>query len=377
MGEAKKARSLRKGRFTRAVNSLNTVIDMNSLSVTVKRRYEDLTAIWKIVQDKHDEYVNIVDESEENELWINELCDSFSKAEIRTDEYIQTCTINAERELEETQLRKREEEKVAKETLEKAQKADLMKTKLSEAINRRKQESSKVEMHLENIQSLLTETDIEKCALIASTLPEDRIQLENNMIACQQSHMKVLTLLQNTDEENWMIPLWKSYNSVSNEIRVFYSKHNLSSKVEAPHPNKGIQLEKLKFESFDGNIRRYPKFKYEFQQHIQPMCNQKQVAFVLKSYLTKDIQEEVEMIAENVDDMWKRLDKKYGDKGKLIDSIMADIKDIKPLYDDKSLLNMIKTIDKAHNDLEKMGLQQEINNATIVSMIEEKMSEEM
>ena len=75
--------------------------------------------------------------------------------------------------------------------------------------------------------------------------------------------------------------------------------------------------------------------------------------------------------------IWKRLDKKYGDQGKLVDAIMSEIKKLgKSVNEDpKRTLEMINIIERAHRDLKSMGLEKEISNSTIVSMIEERLPE--
>lgn len=97
---------------------------------------------------------------------------------------------------------------------------------------------------------------------------------------------------------------------------------------------------------------------------------------MLKSYLSKDIKDEVDNLGDDVDKIWDRLDKKYGDQCKLVDAIMTDIKLIKTTSanDDGSTLHMINVIERAHRDLVHMGMEKEINNSTIISMIEERMS---
>ena len=74
--------------------------------------------------------------------------------------------------------------------------------------------------------------------------------------------------------------------------------------------------------------------------------------------------------------MWRRLDKKYGDEGKLVDAIMSEIKKLKSVNaDPKGTLEMINVIERAHRDLKSLGHEREISNSTIVSMIEEKLPE--
>jgi len=73
-------------------------------------------------------------------------------------------------------------------------------------------------------------------------------------------------------------------------------------------------------------LRKYPRFKEEFLTHIKPLYKPSEKAFVLRSYLSDEIKEEVEGLGEDTERIWKRLDKKYGDKGKLVDGIMSEIK---------------------------------------------------
>ena len=53
---------------------------------------------------------------------------------------------------------------------------------------------------------------------------------------------------------------------------------------------------------------------------------------------------------------------------------MADIRKLKRTSENPSdILKMINTIEKAQRDLELIGREREINNSTIVSMIEERL----
>ena len=54
--------------------------------------------------------------------------------------------------------------------------------------------------------------------------------------------------------------------------------------------------------------------------------------------------------------------------------MMADIKELSNNTDDPSeILHGIKVIERAHRDLKSRGLEKEINNSTIISMIEQKL----
>ena len=89
-----------------------------------------------------------------------------------------------------------------------------------------------------------------------------------------------------------------------------------------------FKTEKLKFESFAGDVRRYPRFKHQFIKFIKQQYSQEEEAFVLRSYLSPSVREEVEGLGEDAEEIWLRLDQKYGDEYKLVDVIMATIKEV-------------------------------------------------
>ena len=89
-----------------------------------------------------------------------------------------------------------------------------------------------------------------------------------------------------------------------------------------------IKLERVKFRTFDGDVRKYPKFKFEFNKFVAPLCAEKQLPFILKSYLCDSVRQEVETYDHDINAMWKRLDEKYGTIQKLIDCILSDLKNM-------------------------------------------------
>ena len=163
------------------------------------------------------------------------------------------------------------------------------------------------------------------------------------------------------------------------ESKQFQTSNSESSQQIAAKRNSNfIKLEPLKFSSFDGNIRKYPKFRFEFKNYIEPMCNAAQLPIVLKSYLSSTVREDIEQVDDDIDSMWARLDQKYGDRQKLIDNILLDISSLEASSNsDESALEMINTIERAHQDLVRMKEESEMNNSTILSKIEKQMPDNM
>ena len=151
---------------------------------------------------------------------------------------------------------------------------------------------------------------------------------------------------------------------------------NTASNIPAATSNS-IKLERVKFRIFDGDLRKYPKFKSEFETFVKPLCQQAQLPFVLKSYLCDSVRREVEHIDHDVAAMWSRLDEKYGSLQKQIDHIMKDFKALPVCNDLSSTLSMISLVEHAYADLECMNAANELNNSLIISEIENSMSSVM
>ena len=137
-----------------------------------------------------------------------------------------------------------------------------------------------------------------------------------------------------------------------------------------------IKLEKLKFRKFDGDSRKYLRFKDEFNKFIRPLCDDSQVSFVLKAHLCESVVREIEHLDHDIDLIWKRLDAKYGTLRKVIDSILKDLKSLSTNSAMNSL-QLIKLVESAYYDLDSVSALDEMMNSTVLSAIERAMSIEM
>ena len=156
-------------------------------------------------------------------------------------------------------------------------------------------------------------------------------------------------------------------------IEAFCSRHESASiGVDNLKPT-GIQLERIKFDVFDGNIRNYPMFRTDVMKHVKPHHRAHEEAIVLKSYLSSKVRRDVENL-DAAEEIWKRLDKRYGGEGKLVDSIMCHIKKMKGC---RNTLMLIETLEKAYSDLKTLGMETEMSNSTIVGMVEERLPEDV
>ena len=141
-------------------------------------------------------------------------------------------------------------------------------------------------------------------------------------------------------------------------------------------PNSNLQIERIKLDKFDGDIRKFAKFKEQFELYVKPLCNIAQLPFVLRAHLADAVKEEVDNEDDNMETLWNRLESKYGDIGKQVDAILADISKA-PKGDASSALKMIKIVEKAHRDLSRMGRKSEMENGTMLALIEKKFPDEI
>jgi len=98
----------------------------------------------------------------------------------------------------------------------------------------------------------------------------------------------------------------------------------------------------------------------------------------LKNHLEVKVQDEISNSIGDYGMMWQRLDHKYGNVGRLIDTILYEIKNLATSYETtEGVLNMINIVEKAARDLDRLNLRHELYNATTISIVEQAMSSQM
>ena len=303
MEAAKKSRSLAKKAFNHQRKSLEEAVDNGVLCKTVEKRYEEFKGTWKIVQQRHEEFSSYLEDKEDEEdPWITELDTYYNDLEIKVDNYLESCA-KSEREEEERksrELAEKEEEKAKlKETAlkdeEKRVKAENQMRSLTDLFIRRQQEGEKSQRSADHIMELLSETNKDKFEYMAEALKEAALILNKRMEICDRIQEKYISsLLTEQDkqkEKEWSLSIWETFDKLINDIKMFVAQHSPKVNIEdlnskEKNLSSGVRLEKLQFQIFQGDVRKYPRFKAEFEKHVKPLCSSNQVAFVLKSYLS-------------------------------------------------------------------------------------------
>ena len=116
--------------------------------------------------------------------------------------------------------------------------------------------------------------------------------------------MKYVTLIKDhqerKEEKTRILPLINLYSKISSEIQVFISCNSkyVAKTNDVTTMKNNLKLERLRFNTFDGDLRKYPKFKSEFTKYIQPSYKTEEAVFVLKTYLSEKMREELKNIEE-------------------------------------------------------------------------------
>ena len=370
---AKKLRTTVKGKFNRAANNLDQAIDIGAPIKTIENRYDELKAAWNETQNKHDYFVKLLPSEELDEGWIEDLNKTFSEVEIRTDRYLEDAIKTKEQEMEFKILKETEEaemktrqlaETTKKEETEKARETE--RKRMEELLARRHQEEIKFKKSIEAIEELVASEGTMVVKHLVGVIENAQKRLVDRMISCERAQEDYISSLIDKDvvesESHWIATTLGAYNKACNEVEIFISRNGTEKEASTSHDkpgagSAGIRLEKVKFDPFRGNLRKYPRFKEEFLKHIKPLYKPSEEAFVLRSYLSDEIKEEIEGLGEDTERIWKRLDKKYGDQGKLVDAIMSEIKKLGKSVDEdpKGTIEMINIIERAQQRPEEYG----------------------
>ena len=96
------------------------------------------------------------------------------------------------------------------------------------------------------------------------------------------------------------------------------------------------------------------------------------IAYVLRSWLNKEPANLIKSIEDDIIEMLKGLDKKYGDPAKIADTITDGIWRFRTIKEgeDKRFIEFVSIVEDGHRDLVRLGLETEITTISFISIIE-------
>ena len=175
----------------------------------------------------------------------------------------------------------------------------------------RQLEENKFGRTCESVAELISASTADEHANNAEAVKGYIKKLEGMFMSCSQFHGQYIRSLDEKVgvdhvESKWVVSITDLYNKIHAKCMYFINTNNeviQRSPKEAGSYKLGLQ--KLTFDSFDGEIRKYPRLKQQFLSYINPKYLKEQEAFALRSYLSPNIKEQVEGVGEIAGENWK------------------------------------------------------------------------
>ncbi|XP_068712364.1 myosin-2 heavy chain-like [Montipora foliosa] len=361
--DAKSIRRTAKARFTRKRNELLKSIDADQGREMVEGNYVKLFGAWDIAESKHDLYTMYLtdEELEVAERWITELQELFAEATALKIQYIQN-SVRSEVVARETTLRHESEMKERAERERRAEKALIMRTKAQTVFD----------TICNNTKHFLDNN------IGSHTLERSLKQIEDAYAECKIANDDVLDLADRDTAENaikFAAQIQCRLDDMTEKLtsRIGPKDDQVARRETCTSTN--FQLEKIKLPRFEGEIRAYPQFKRDFEKQIMPHLQSDNMSYVLRSSLGSDPATTVKSIDDDISEMWKRLDEKYGDPAKVADVIIDGIRRTRIIREgeEKRFVEFVEIVEDGYRDLKRLGLESEITTTSSVSIIEKKL----
>ena len=196
---------------------------------------------------------------------------------------------------------------------------------------------------------------------------------------------KVVEEKTGNEESNRLEDIKGMYNELC-EIRKRLAKLKMEEKKRAKAEEKElkearvygetkaetIKIKRLQAPNFSGNIRDYPSFKRDYENHMEKFHGKD--PFAIKNCLSGEALIHVQAVDDNYDEMMQRLDFKYGRPEKLVDVVINELKGLKKIdNDNKRFIQMVDIIEGSYLDLKKLNVQHEMNTTSMLGQFERKM----
>ena len=356
----KRERASAKSLFTKACNRLSEAINIVSDVDLIEAKFATVRVKWSNVQLKHDAYIIAAfpegEGDDDGEIWINDLEERFEVIEKAKFDYAKGMKQKTEKD---NQVIKHEiEERLIVNKLE-------VEERKRKSIRDMQNKIFQQEVHALEIL-IKADGDGTMKVQIAEGIRDVKLQLER----CREAHMHYLESLQTGEADNENIDgLHEIQSKVNRKVAEYFT--SISKNKECT-----VKIEKMKLPKFEGEMRKYAKFKSDFNKYIVPNIKLTDSrAYVLRTCLGESVKNVIMNIQDNIDEIWNRLDEKYGDPSRVADMVINDVRRLKYIKegDNKAFMVLVETIERGYRDLVLLGIEKEISNTGTVSIIEERL----
>lgn len=222
---------------------------------------------------------------------------------------------------------------------------------------------------------------------VAGTNAAEPFYVQNALASCSEfllkldeAHVNYLTFLEGEDDNGETDANHSLQLELEAKVAEFLVKKGQTKTQEKSSPAEKViqpqpRLKVPDLPPFENTIRAYPKFKADFRNHYEKHYGS-HAAMVLKNNLLKDFPKNLCSACQTVDEIFSVLDSIYGDEGKLVETIMADLEKTKSCRDGnvEDLRLLRYAISLAESDLRGIFLEKHIDQYQTVMLIKRKLS---
>lgn len=153
------------------------------------------------------------------------------------------------------------------------------------------------------------------------------------------------------------------------DIQCKLLKYEANQKRQQSDETCNILIKKVEPPTFNGDAREFPSFVKDFTRLV--ISRHGKDPFILRQSLQGKAREVIGRLDE-FDQMWDRLNERFGSTARIVDAVLGEISALKPVPEGNKvrLLHMINVVEQAWLDLEKLNKENEISNTHSLTKVE-------
>lgn len=181
--------------------------------------------------------------------------------------------------------------------------------------------------------------------------------MESSYKELESGHAEYIELLNPETEQDLIDDADRDMDTMHDELCKCRAHVNKQCKTkqqnekEKDKQKESVKVKKLDAPIFSSEIREFPSFKRDYESIMYPTYGTD--PFALKKSLTSEALKTVQGVDNDYEEMWNRLELKYGRPERLTGSILSDIRKLKIIPDGDHLcfINSVEVIERCYLDL--------------------------
>lgn len=359
MDKARNVRRAAKGTLTRAIGTVNVLIEAKRPWEKTQNALANLSKCFESLLTKHEEYTILLDDDgfEEAEQWMDACTREFNECNMVANDYVR----DAKRKEADQKQGLNDENIVLN-----ADENDA--NEVNEIVDINVNVNDVPDANVPGVHEANVNDGNENAGVNANANVNDA---KANVSVHEVNDAGIGT------DANANVNANVNASPNGKEPRI-QNANSASLKEEKPIVSVSLRHEKPKLPTFSGDIRKYFIFKDDFKHAIESRCSERDTITILRTCLGSEPSKLVEGISNDLKTVWKYLDQNYGDPRVVSDTITSDLEKFKVIQpgEDNRFCEFVNLVRRSYNILKEIKRPQDIDNTHIISLIERKLPQE-